>query len=897
MLDRLASELRYRFRALFRQNTVERELDEELRFHLERDIEQRVRSGTPRAEAARLARVALGGVAQVKGEAREARGVAFLEHLGRDLRFTMRSLRRRKAFSIGIVVTLALGIGVNATMFGIVDRLLFRAPPMMRDPGSVHRIYRFSLEDGVSRPDRNLAFPTFLDLRRTTSSFTDIAAFQTRPLPIGEGEETRELLVTYASANYFRFFDTRPVLGRFFTEEEDRVPAGAPVAVLGYGYWQTEFGGRDVIGQSLTVGRALCTIVGVAPPDFVGITEQGVPAVYFPISTYAFSLRGAGYADRYGWSWLELIARRKPGVAQTAAETDLSAALVRSWRNAAAEDPGWGSPERQEVRGHLGPVQLGRGPQAGQEVRVAAWVGGVALIVLLIACANIANLLLSRAVGRRREMGMRSALGASTPRLVAQVLLETLVLAVAGGALGLILAQWGGAGLRRWFLPGELTTAVITDGRTMGYTALATVLAGLLAGLVPAWHAGRRDVSAALQGGSRAGGSQRSRLRTILLVVQPALCVVLLVGAGLFVRSLRHVEQYRLGFDVEPVLLAVANARGTTLSQADRRDLNERMLSAAEAMPGVTSVSFAASVPFWSNESRSLYVPGVDSVRRLGRFLLQAGSPDYFRVMGTRILRGRGFDDGDREGAAPVAVVGEGMARVVWGGDDAIGQCFRIGSDTVPCATVVGIAEDMRIRTLSDPREFTYYLPAAQFTDALDTQVLVRVDGSAAEYVQDIQRRLQREMPGAAYVRAVPLSSMVEPRLRSWRFGATMFTIFGGLALVLAGVGLYSMIAYDVAQRTRDLGVRIALGAPVSRLVWWVLARGARLVLAGVVVGGAVALWGAPLLGELLFQQTPRDPTVFGSVALMLVLVGLAASAMPALRAARVDPNETLRSE
>ncbi len=314
-------------------------------------------------------------------------------------------------------------------------------------------------------------------------------------------------------------------------------------------------------------------------------------------------------------------------------------------------------------------------------------------------------------------------------------------------------------------------------------------------------------------------------------------------------------------------------------------------------MPGVRSATLAASIPFWSNEGRRLVVPGVDSVSRLGRFILQAGTPDYFRTMGTRILRGRPFDATDRAEGPPVVVVSEGMARVLWPDQEAIGKCIRIGSDTVPCTTVIGIAEDMRVRSLTDAREFTYYLPAPQYQGFFDPVLIARVDGNAADYLNPIRARLQVEMPGQAYVTTVPLSRLINPRMRSWELGATLFGAFGALALVVAAVGLYSVMSYDVARRTRELGVRIAMGATVSRILGGVLAKGGRLVLVGVGLGGLVSLALAPRIEGLLFQQPARDPAVMGLVAAGLLVISLAATVVPALRASRVDPNVALRTE
>jgi putative ABC transport system permease protein len=321
------------------------------------------------------------------------------------------------------------------------------------------------------------------------------------------------------------------------------------------------------------------------------------------------------------------------------------------------------------------------------------------------------------------------------------------------------------------------------------------------------------------------------------------------------------------------------------------------MVRAVRELPGVTHVSLAESVPFYSNESRGLWVPGVDSIRRRGRFVLQAGGPEYFMTLGTRILRGRAFDESDRMSSPGVVVVSEGMARAIWETDDPIGKCIRIGAEDAPCTTVIGVAEEMRLRTLTDAREYTYYLPATQYDLPMSPQLFARIQGEAADFVEPIRRRLQREMPGSAFSSAMPLDRLIDPQRRSWKFGATMFVAFGGLALVLAAIGLYSLIAYDVAQRTQELGVRLALGASMADVVTLVMSNGVRLVVVGLVLGGGLALWGSKWMESLMFQQSPRDPVVFGIVAMVLLAVALIASCGPALRAARVDPNTALRSD
>ncbi|HEX6315808.1 MAG TPA: ABC transporter permease, partial [Gemmatimonadaceae bacterium] len=890
------NDLRYRLRALFRRDAMERELDQELQFHIEQETAKHLRAGLPPDEARRRARATFGGMEGVKDDTRDARGLVALETLAQDLRYAVRGLAAHPVFTGGVVLTLGLGIGANAAMFGIVDRLLFRAPPTMRAADRVHRVYVQYQGDSEHRTIRNLSFPAYLDFVQHARTIEGFAAFQTRELPVGDGDQTRELPVTVASGSFFSFFDARPALGRFFDASDDSIPAGRNVVVLGHAFWQARFGGdRDVLGKSLRVGQTVCEIIGVAPEGFVGMTDQGVPAVYLPITAYAYSFRGPNYPSRYSWTWLELIARRKEGVSVAETRADLTASFVTTFRRMIEADPGWGTIEDRRPAAFPGPVQFERGPLARQDTQVARWVSGVALIVLLIACANVANLLLSRAVSRQREIAVRLALGVSRARLVRQLMTESVVLAAMGGMAGILVAQWGASILRGFFFSAEQTIAVSTDGRTLLFAAAITALVALLTGLVPALQAGRGDLAGALKAGAREGTYRRGRSRTVLLVLQATLSVILLVGAGLFVRSLQNIRDYRLGYDTDRIVMAAANMRGVRLNEAEMNALNERLLAAVREVPGVTHAALAASIPFWSNEGRGLWVPGVDSISRRGRFVLQAGSADYFPTTGTRIKRGRAFDASDRRGGPNVVVVSEGMARAIWGNEDAIGKCIRIGADTAPCSTVIGIAEEMRTRSLTDEREYSYYIPSTQYDSEMYPQLFVRVQGDPAALADDIRRRAQRELPGAAYAMTMPLDRLVDPQRRSWEFGATMFLVFGGLALVLAAIGLYSLIAYDVAQRTQELGVRLALGASVPDVMRLVLSSAVRLVAVGILLGGGIALWGSRWMEGLLFRQSPRDPLVFLAVAATLIVVALVASSGPAFRASRVDPNIALR--
>ena len=825
----------------------------------------------------------------------------FLDELTHDVRFAFRTLRKSRGFAATVILTLALGIGANAAMFGVVDRLMFRPYAYLRDPSTVNRVYLRSTYRGTTSTSWHTEYARYLDLKRWSRSFDEWSGFATRSMAVGVGDASRERQVAAVNATFFRFFDAPPALGRYFVAAEDTTPRGADVAVLGYGFWKSELGGRNVLGEVLQVGNIPATIVGVAPEGFAGVDDANPPAVYIPITTYAGSQpterTNPKYYTRYNWGWMEMMVRRKPGVTVEQASRDLSQAYARSWNAEREIEPTLTPAEIAKPNAIAGAMKLGAGPDPSLEARTALWVTGVAAIVLLIACANVANLFLARALRRQREIAVRLALGVSRRRLMMQTLTESLVLSLIGSAAGLLVAQWGGLAIRRLLISSEgASLDVMTDWRTLGVAVGAAMVAGLLTGLAPALLSGRGDLARSLKTGPREGTYHRSRTRATLLVLQGALSVVLLVGAGLFVRSLGNVKAMRMGYDAEPLLLVTRNMRGMDMSDSARAQLGRTLLAAAQEIPGVESAVWMSSVPFWSTSSTNLYVPGIDSVRKLGRFTYQTATTDYFSTMGTRILRGRGFTEADRANAPMISVVSDGMAKVLWPGKDALGQCMRVRADTMPCTTVVGIAEDMVQGDLTSDKKYQYYLPLEQASPG-GGFVMVRMRGNPAAQQEAVRKAMQRVMPGQSYVTTKPFIEIVDQQRRSWQLGATMFVAFGVLALVVAAVGLYGVIGYNVTQRMHELGVRVALGAQARDILRLVVGQGVRFALAGVALGTLLAYAASRWLEPLLFQQSPRDPVVYTAVSAMLVLVALAASGAPAVRASRADPNTALRSE
>ena len=880
-----------------RLDAGEADLAEEMSFHrdaIERDMIARGRSP---ADARDAARRAMGNETLSREASRAVWLSPSLEAVWQDARVTVRGLRRNPIFAAGVILTCALGVGANAAMFSIIDRMMIRPPALMRDPASVHRVHMYRTLDGVEN-ETGGQYARNADIARWTTSFSALAMHATRQLAVGVGQDAREMRIGIVTAGFFNFFDAPPAAGRYFTADEEAAPSGAPVAILGHAAWQTLYGGRpDAIGSSVQIGAVIYTIIGVAPEDFVGLWPLRPPVAYIPVSTYAASALGPQWRTTYTSSFgLSSIARRKPGVSVEAASADLSNALVQSYR---AEGRDAERIAALRLRAVAGSVLIERGPGRSSVARVATWLGGVALIVLLIACANVASLLLVRALSKRREIAVRLALGVSRARLFTQLLTESIMLAVAGSVLGIVVATWLSALLIAAFLPGIEPVSVAGDPRTLAFIGVITLIVGAFTGVLPAIQARRLALTEDLKTGARAGTARHSRTRAALLVLQGALSVVLLIGAGLFVRSLKNVRDVPLGFDADSVLVVELQWRDVKLDSARTSQLRLRLAASATTLPGVQHATLQQASPFGGMSDWPIAVMGIDSVRKFGRFEFNAVSPAYFATMGTRILRGRAFDSGDIAGATPVLVVGDAMGRVLWPGEDPLGKCVRIGfpPDTMPCRYVVGIAEDIHARGFGpQERNFYYYLPAAQWHQQ-DGGLFVRVRGDPRASMEPLRRRLQEEMPGSAYVTVAPLGDLVDAQSRSWVMGATLFTAFGVLALILAAVGLYSTIAYDVAQRRQELAVRVALGAVTADVMRLVLGDGLRFAVAGAAIGSAIALMAAPRLAPLLFDQSPRDPTVFGAVTGTLLLVAVIASLLPAVRGARVDPNVALRAE
>ncbi|MGE0158423.1 MAG: ADOP family duplicated permease [Gemmatimonadales bacterium] len=814
-----------------------------------------------------------------------------------------RTARREPGFTAAVVVTLGLGIGANATMYGIIDRLLLKGPEHIVEPERVVRVHEQARgASGLLRPNP-LTYPDYAQLR-AHSAFEGIAAYSwAGPRTVRIGGDAERFDAAEAAAELFPLLGVTPALGRFYSLEEAR-PGAELTVVLGYEYWRSRFE-RDpaVLGKTVEINGRDHRIVGVAPYGFTGVDLKRVDA-WLPFEATE-AANGADLDDDWNCYCLTAVARLTEGASTESASVE-AFSIVTNARQAAGVS-------MSNVHGMtLAPLVAARGPQAGSETRVARWLAGVSLVVVLIACANVANLLTARRVRRRKEVGVRLALGIGRRTVLIQALLESLILASCGGALALLIAEWGGAVIRSILLPDVFFPHSALSPRLVLFTMVAALCSGLVAGVAPAIQTGSSGVIHGLK--EEAGGftARSSRLRGTLTVLQASMTVVLLVGAGLFVRSLSAIWKTDLGLDVDqlvsvmleidqPLLRTVVadlDGGGTETAQFARlRELHEEAARRVQGLPGVLSAAATGS-GLSSGYSTTLRAEGVDSIPRMpgGGPYQNNVTPNYFATVGLTLIRGRGILPSDVDGSERVTVLSELMAYTLWPAGDAVGRCLYVGRGATECTRVVGVVEDAARNGLRDDSFMAYYLPGAQAGRPYNA-VYVRTSGSVDDIAARIASGLRAFAPEVRYVQSQTLRDYLDPQARSWTLGATMFTIFGLLALVVAAVGLYSVLAFDVAQRTREIGIRTALGARKGRLLRGVVTHGAGLGAIGVALGLGAAYVAGPYIQDLLFETSPRDPTVYAGVALVLLGVSVAASLVPALRATRVDPVTALKTD
>jgi predicted permease len=889
----MMSDLWFRLRALFRRAQMERELDDELRFHLEKSVDSHMQAGHTRDEATRLAHLELGGVEVVKEEVRDARGVRLVDDMVADVRYGARGLRRAPAFTAAAVLTLALGIGANSAMFSLVNTVLLHPLPY---PDAQQLVRLHANKPGFDQG--SISFPNFLDWQASNHTFAAMAVSRGGAFTLTGSGVAERVSADLISSDFFRVLGVDPLAGRTFARGED-LPNAPAIALLGETLWKRKYDAApDIVGKAIVLDGRSYAVVGVMPSatDLRAVSGGATPDVYVPIG----QVNGPGLAIRAAGLGIHGIGRLKPGVGVAQARADLAAVT----RNLAAMYPDTNKsigativPLQEAVVGNIRPY-------------VVLMFGAVGL-VLLIACVNVANLLLARAAGRSREIGIRLALGASFGRLVRQLLTESLLLALAGGTLGLLLAWWCTETLFDVLPRGLPRFATLgLDGRVLAFTGAISIVAGVLAGLAPAVKSARPNLHDTLKEGGRGPSTTRYRTQAVFVVMQMAMALVLLVGAGLLVRTLAHLASVDPGFRSDQVV-TLGLSMSPSLVDADparvRAELR-RVEHAIATAPGVAAMSFAwGAVPIENNDQLQFYKDGQARPDEIPMGMKSVVGPDYLTTMQIPLVRGRFLSARDDESAPRVAVVDEIFARTHFPGDDAVGKRIRVDDYNFEPVEIVGVVGHVKQWGLDQDETTTVrsqiYEPVMQLPDPLvpalanGIVVLVRGHGNLAGVVASIRSTVQGLGAENVVFRVRTIDEIIAAFQATRRFAMYVLAAFAVLALVLSAVGIYGVVSYVVAQRTTEIGIRMALGARAVDIMRLVLRQGAKLALAGVALGLVVAVALAPLMGSLIYGVPAIDPVTFVAVACGICVVAIGATVLPARRAMRMDPMQALRTD
>ena len=809
-----------------------------------------------------------------------------MDSLPNDFRFAARSLRRQPAFTATVVATLALAIGATTAIFSVVAATLLKPLPF-RDPSRLAFLW------GVAGPQRAIRGGSYIEVKdwgRLTRTLEHIAIYDATSLNLRTEEGADRVGAEMVSASYFPMLGATAQVGRVFRADEDSVPDANPVVVISDAMWRARFSADpSVVGRAITLNDRPFTIVGVMRPGFNGISFN--TDVWFAASMARANGAPQNLAER-GNRWLGAIGRLRDGVTLEQAQRDMDRVAAQLARD---------FPETNKDRG----VQLFslRNSYLGSTRTLVLALFGAVGLFLLIACANVAGLELVRAAGRRREIALRIAIGAGRGRLVQQLVAEGVTLAVAGAVVGLAVAYWGLAGLTALAPAGVFPTYAqpSIDLGAFGFALAVALACGTLFGIVPALRASRVELVGALKDGSRgsAGGFGTPRRlggQQLLVVAETAVALVLLVGAGLMVRSLQRQLAVDPGFNPTGVLRALVMLPDRYTGERRARFVDE-LHSRLGAIPSVRGVAIGSDLPLGGSSSAAfIYVPDVNDQFRYYRHSV---TPEYFAVLGVRLVRGRTFTAADRDSAPGVAIINEATARRLWRGADPVGRHIRLGAADGPEATIVGVVADTRFRDLTTPlatSEPDVYYPMAQ-APARNLQIGVRSSLPPEQVASAVRRELAAMDPSIPLFGVQPLQDLLAQQTARGRFGSAVLTAFGLAALVLAAVGLYGVLAFVVSLRRREIGIRLALGATSGHVLEGVIGQGAALAALGLVAGSVVALVATRAIEAQLFGVGARDPLVFVGAAVVLLLVALAASWVPARRAARVDPQIALRAE
>jgi macrolide transport system ATP-binding/permease protein len=805
-----------------------------------------------------------------------------------DVRYSVRSLLKSPGLTVAAVLSLGLGIGANTTIFTWVQAVLFRPIPLAADPSTI-RIASMENREGQSR---SWSYPNFTDFR-DRATLMEVVAQDDQTFSIAVDQTAERSWGGLVSGNYFDVMGIRPAAGRFFTVKDDVTPGGHPIAVISHAYWQRRFAGDpSVVGKQVTINNAPITIVGVAPEGFIG-SFMGVSASAWVPMAMQREMMGGDRMNQRGNGWFQSIVRLKPGVSAEQAQaeaTSIMAQLEQEYKN-------FNDGRRLRI------VQTWEAPFGAATVLtpILAVLSILVALVLVIACANVANLLLSKAVSRRREIALRLSLGASRSRLVRQLLTESLLLALVAGLAGVFMAYWTMDVIMAFVPPVDMPIdlGLRMDSGTLLFALVVSVLTGVVFGLAPALQASGSQTMHALKEEGRSGGGGRTsgRLRSALVVAQVAVCLVLLVGATLFLRSFIAAQSLSPGFEPDHVVTASMDMFPSGYTGERNRDFQRRTIEAVAAIPGVEAVAFGTRLPlgFGGNNSTGIGVEGY--VPRENEEIVityTTVGPKYFETMGIPVRQGREYNETDTAESPRTLVVNEAMARRYWPQGNALGGRIRLGQNL---AEVVGIVADSKYGSINERPLPQLFFPLSR-NDASTLRLFVRAAGDPSPMVAEVRNAIRGIDPALPVYDARTLNEHMQVAVFAQRMAANLLGAMGVLALLLAAIGLYGVMAYAVSQRTQELGIRLALGASPSSLLNMIVGQGMKLTMLGLVIGLALALGAFGSIGAvrtLLPGISPLDPVTFVSVPVVLASIALLASWIPGRRAGRVDPVVALR--
>ena len=879
-------------RSLFRKEQVDRELDEELTGFLEMATEEKIKSGMSREDARREVRLEMGSPEVAKEIVGAAGWESLVETSWQDLRFAARMLRKNPSFTTVAVLTLALGIAANTTVLSWISATLLNPIPGVAHTSDLVTVMR---GDRTDHPTPPFSYPDLRDLSERTQTFSGLLGYHDDYMSLTGVAKPERIYGALTTANYFDVLGVHPILGRAFLPEEGTLRAGAAVIVIGYAVWQNHFAGDpQIVGKTIQINRHPYTVVGVAPRDFTGCAPGLRTELWIPVSMDR-DVWGFNRPDYRGIFWLNVLGKLRPGVTKNQAQAELNLLMRgiaerfpedhRDSPNEISLDPLWRSPFG--INGYL--------------YKILPMLLGLAGVLLLLACANVASLLLVRSVGRRREIAIRLGMGASRKQIIRQFLIESLLLGLLGGTAAIAITVWTSRSIVAFFPPSSLplTHDAHIDQRVLFVTIAVSILAAIIFGIFPALRSSSLPVQSVLkeEATSVSLTLHKSRLLSGLVVAQISLSLVLLVCAGLFTRSLQKAQQSDPGFEASHLLLTSYELSPAGYTRATGAAFDRQVLDRLSALPGVESVTLADFSPLsFSIHSDYLqiegYVPQPYESMEISRAIV---GPNYFRTLRTSVISGREFTAADTAESQLVAVVNQAFVDRYWPGANALGKQVTDGGDRF---TVVGVARNAKYRLLTSPTEPVIYLPNYQaYSPTHDTTIHLRTTGdprTMASSVEETIHQLNRELP---LFNVNPLSVTMQLGTLFGRVAATFAASFGFLAMVLAAVGVYGVVAYTTRQRAREVGIRMALGAEKGDIYRLVLGQGFRLTLAGLVVGTALGLAFTRLLKAQLFGVSETDAITFASVGLLLAVVALLACHIPARRATRVDPMVALRYE